>query len=224
MIQITVDESKIDAALKRLEKVPYAMHRAIMPAVHEMLREVAGQLSEHLETNVPLPTKHIRQAVKVVGVKLEGGKATGEVRVRGQHIPLIDYDVQPSEITARRGLPAKSWPGFTYALRTGERRASANRIHGKGLPFIARMPGGHLGVYYRPGHIAGGTFQRGLWGKGRHGVKDHEAIKEDWGPDVQYHVATPEVEEAVSERVALDFPAILARHVDQAIAEFGGGP
>jgi hypothetical protein len=199
------------------------MQRAIMPAVHEMLRGVADQVAQHLEANVALPAKFARQAVKISGVKLEGDKVMGEVTVRSKHIPLIDYDVQPKTITARRGLPSRQWPGFSYALRLGERRKSESRIHGKGLPFIARMPGGHLGVYFRPGHIAGSTYKKGLWGKGRRGTKDHEAIKQDWGPDLQYHVATPEIEEAVCSRAALDFPAILARHVDRAIAEFGGG-
>ncbi|MCL2791079.1 MAG: hypothetical protein FWD79_10605 [Desulfobulbus sp.] len=223
MIAITIDEAKMDEAMQRLGKVQWAMQRAILPAVHEMMRGVADQLAEHLESDVSLIRKTTRDAVKVLGVRLEGDKVTGEVRVRSQHIPLIAYDVDPADITARPGFSARNWPGFTYSLRTGERRRSENRIKGASLPFIARMPGGHVGVYYRPGHKAGSTFKRGLWSKGRRGVKDHDAIKQDYGPDVQYYVATPEVEEAVIARTAVDFPAILARHVDRVITQFGGG-
>lgn len=223
MIEITVDTAKIDEAMQRLAKVPYAMQRAILPAMHETVRGVADQLAEHLESDVPLPAKFARKAIKISGVNLEGDKVTGTVTVHSPHIPLIHYDPQPAGITARLGLPSRQWPGFTYALRTGERRASVNLIRGAGLPFVAKMPGGHLGVYFRPGYTAGQNRKTGRWGKGRHGVKDHAAIKQLYGPDVQYHVSAPEVEEAVTARAAAVFPAILARHVDQAIAQFGGG-
>ncbi|MCL2459131.1 MAG: hypothetical protein FWF31_09890, partial [Desulfobulbus sp.] len=149
MIEITVDPAQLDAAMQRLAKVPYALQRAILPAVHEMLRGVADQLADYLESDVPLPAKIARKAIKISGVKLEGDKVTGEVNVRSPHVPLIHYDAQPDSITARPGVASRSWPGFSYSLRTGERRRSENLIKGAGLPFIARMPGGHLGVYFR---------------------------------------------------------------------------
>ncbi|MDR2573269.1 MAG: hypothetical protein LBC94_02800 [Desulfovibrio sp.] len=88
-------------------------------------------------------------------------------------------------------------------------------------PFIARMPGGHLGVYFRTGYQSGAR-QGGLWGKGKRGAKAHAAIKQLYGPDAQYHVADPAVEQAVIDRAAGVFPSILARYVEQAIERFGG--
>ena len=222
MIEIEVDAEKLEEARRRLAKVPYATQRAILPAMREMLDNAAKQLAESLEADVPLPPRLIRQAIKIAGVRLEGDRVVGEINVRGKHVPLIHYDAQPGDITARKGIVSRDWPGFTYALRAGERRASSALIKGAGLPFIAQMPGGHVGVYFRTGKLAGGTRKTGLWGKGRSGIKDHAAIKQLHGPDVQYHVASPEVEGAIVERAEAEFPAILARHVERALAEFGG--
>ena len=224
MIELEVDAEQLEEARRRLQKVPYALQRAIIPAVHEMMQGVTALLSEHLEAEIPLPDAVVRRSLHLGSVEIRGNRVMGVITVRSKkHIPLFLYDAQPSDKTAKPGLPSKSWPGFSYALRAGERRSS-NLLIGKGasLPFIAEMPGGHVGVYVRTGYSAG-VRQSGLWGKGRRGVKDHEAIKEIFGPDVQYHVADPAVEGEVLERASAEFPAILARHVDRAIAEFGGG-
>jgi hypothetical protein len=225
MIELQIDASEIDRAMRRLEKIPYAMQRAVIPAVSEMMRDVADQLADHLESEVPLPAKLSRKAVRVGSVSVRGNVVSGDIKVRSAHLPLIHYDVQPGDITARAGLPSRRWPGFTYALRAGERRQSRDLINGAGLPFIARMPGGHLGVYFRPGYNAGprsGGRASGLWGKGSRGEKSHASIKELYGPDVQYHVADPAVEQAVIDRAADTFPVILSRYVEQAITAYGG--
>lgn len=209
MIEIRIDPAQLDAARRKLAGVPYAMQRAIMPAVGEVLRDGAAYLADHLQTEVPLPPKMSARAVRVSGLRLVGDAVIGEITVRSPHLRLIHYDVRPSAVTARRGTPSRRWPGFTFALRAGERRASEDLpTYGGGTPFIARMPGGHLGVYYRTGR------------RTRHG---REQLQEKYGPDVQYHVATPEVEQGVIDRASLRFPAVLARYVDQALATHAAG-
>ena len=220
MIEISIDPAQLDMAMRRLEKVPYALQRAVIPAVSALMRGVADQLADHLESEIPLPVKLARKSVRIGAVNLRGNVVSGEIRVRSAHIPLIHYDAQPGDITARTGLPSRRWPGFSYALRAGERRASKDLILGAGLPFIARMPGGHLGVYFRPGYSSG-VRQSGLWGKGKRGTRGHAAIKQLYGPDVQYHVADPAVEQAVVSRASGAFPSILARYVEQAVERFG---
>jgi hypothetical protein len=221
MIEIDIDPTTLENALRRLEKVPYALQRAIMPAVHEMLQGVADRVSDYLESDVPLPAKLSRKAVRISGVRLDGSTVVGEINVRSKKIPLIHYDVRPKEITARPGLPSRLWPGFSYALRDGERRSSASLIKGSGLPFVAQMPGGHVGIYFRPGYKSGHR-KSGLWGTGRRGTKEHDAIKQVYGPSVQYHVLNPALGESITKEASDAFPAILARYVEQAIAEFGG--
>jgi len=224
MIELTLDPATLDDASRRLAKVPYALQRAIMPAVSEMLKGVREEVAERLQSEVPLPAKLLEKAIRISGVTVKGNGVEGEILVKGKHVPLIHYDAQPSDITAQAGISSKNWSGFTYALRTGERRASVNLIEGRGLPFIARMKGGHLGVYYRPGYKAGlgRGRQSKLWGTGARGEKDHDSIKEMYGPEVQYHIADPAVEEAVNSRVSAEFPGIMDRYVEQAIAEYGG--
>lgn len=199
-IEIRIDPSELEEALRRMEGIPYALQRAVYPAVSEVLHGVRDDLTEYVQSDVPLPDKIAKKAIKLSAPRVSDGVVIGEVSVGSATVPLIHYDVQPPEITARPGMRSKKWPGFTYALRTGERRQSSDRGDGVGLPFIARMPTGHVGVYYRT----------------------PSQMKQAYGPTVQYHVATPEVEQKVIDRANAEFPAILARYVDQAIEAHGG--
>lgn len=200
-IEIQIDPGQLDDAMRRLEGIPYALQRAVYPAVSEVLQGVRDQLAEYIKSDVPLPDKIAKKAVRLAAPRLSGGTVVGEVTVGSATIPLIHYDVQPSEITARTGMRSQQWPGFTYSLRSGDRRPGSERSEGVGVPFIARMPTGHVGVYYRT----------------------PTQMKQAYGPTVQYHVATPDVEQTVVDRANSAFPAVLARYVDQAIANHGGG-
>lgn len=207
-IEITINPQEIEKALARLKDVPYAMQRAIYPAVAEVMQGVRNQLAEYLTSDVPIDPKAARKAIKLNQPRQAGDAVIGEVVVRSTMLPLIHYDVQPKEVTARSGSHPRQWPDFTYSLRRGDRRPGRGRIQGASLPFIARMKGGHLGVYFRTG---GQT------------LKGNVQIKQSYGPTVQYHVATPEIEGMFSEQANSRFPEILARYVDQALAGHGGG-
>jgi len=207
-VEITIEPQELDAAMERLKDVPYAFQRAVYPAVAEVMQEVRNHLAEYISSDVPLPPKAALKAIRLYAPRMQGDGVVGEVVVQSRMFPLIDYDVQPKEITARKGLHPRQWPDFTFSLRRGDLRAGRSRVQGVSLPFIARMPAGHLGVYYRTG---------------RKTKKGNVQIKESYGPTVQYHVATPEVEGAISEQAHSNFPAILARYVDQALANHGGG-
>lgn len=207
-IEITIDPREIEAALERLKEVPYALQRAVYPAVAEVMQGVRNHLAEYLSSDVPLSPKSALKAIKLSQPHISGDAIVGQVVVRSAMLPLIDYDVQPQEITARKGSHPREWPDFTFSLRRGERRPGRSRVQGASLPFIAQMKGGHLGVYFRTGG---------------HTKKGNVQIKQLYGPTVQYHVATPKVEGTFTEQANSRFPAILARYVDQALANFGGG-
>lgn len=198
-IKITIDPSSLDDAMRRMEGIPYALQRAIYPAVSEVLQGVRDDLVAYVTSDVPLPDKISRKAIKLSAPRMAGDSVIGEVTVGSATVPLIHYDVEPQSITARSGMRSKQWPGFTYSLRAGERRQSSELSGGVSLPFIAKMPTGHVGVYYRT----------------------PSQMKQAYGPTVQYHVATPEVEQQVVDRANADFPAALAKYVDQAIAAHG---
>lgn len=199
-IEIRIDATEMDDAMRRMDDIPYALQRAVYPAVAEVLEGVRNDLAGYIKSDVPLPDKIAKKAIKLSPPRASGGVVVGEVAVGSATVPLIYYDVQPLEITARAGMRSKQWPGFTYGLRTGERRESSERSQGISLPFIACMPTGHVGVYYRT----------------------PTQMKQAYGPTVQYHVATPEVEHKIVKRADTVFPSVLARYVDQAIATHGG--
>lgn len=199
-IEIRIDSTEMDDAMRRMGDIPYAIQRAVYPAVSEVLEGVRNDLADHIKSDVPLPDKIAKKAIKLSPPRASGGAVGGEVAVGSATVPLIYYDVQPLEITARPGMRPKQWPGFTYALRTGERRQSSEHSQGISLPFIACMPTGHVGVYYRT----------------------PTQMKQAYGPTVQYHVATPEVEHKIVKRADTEFPLVLARYVDQVIATHGG--
>lgn len=199
-VEITIDDEQFEAALEKLRDVPYAMQRAILPAVSHVLNGIRDQLAEHLESEVPLPAKAAKRAIKLSQPRMDGQSVSGFVAVRSATLPLIYYDVQPMQNTVRKGMLPRQWPGFTYSLRKGERRDGQEQIRGSSLPFIATMPNGHMGVYYRT----------------------PTQMKQAYGPTVQYHIATPDVENSIVSKASLEFPEILDRYVDQALAQYGG--
>lgn len=207
MIALNFDTDFIDAALARMEKIPYAVQRALWPAVAEVIDMVRVELAERLIEDVPLPARFIRQSIKCGTSRSDGQGVVANLRVASKPLPLIEYDVKPKEVTARKGMRNIHWPGFSYSLSSGERRQREELEgleHMKGLPFIATMhnnrKGGHLGVYRRT--------QQG-------------EIKEFYGPRMQYHATTPEIEAYLIQRTEDNFRQILPRIVNQAIAAGG---
>lgn len=218
MITITFDETLIEQQMQRLQKIPYAVQRALFPAVSETLRLARTDLTRQLVSDVPLPPRLLEKSVKLSQAIARGTGVEGSLTVIGKAMPLIFYSVTPKEITARKGLRSKRWPGFTYSLRSGEARererlGSINQI--TGLPFIAQMRNstgkrrngvnyaqqsgsGHLGVYYQT---------------------SNKQIKEAYGPTVQYHATTPEIEQMLVAGADENFSRTLPRIIDRVLAE-----
>ncbi len=116
MISITFDEKLIEREMKRLGKVPYAVQKALYPAVSEVLRIARSSLAAHLKSDIPLPPRVIEKSIRLSQTVASGQSAEGSLTVAGRAVPLINYDVQPQEITARKGMRPKQWPGFSYSL------------------------------------------------------------------------------------------------------------
>lgn len=200
-VEIYIDQQEVNDALERLGKVPYAMQRAIYPAVSEMAQKVREHLAEYLTSEVPLPKHIARRAIGTSGVRTSSGGVSATVYVKSKApVPLVYYDVKPLEVTARPGSRPSGWPGFSYSLRKGEERSGHERRLGLGLPFIARMPNGHLGVYFRTA----------------------TQMKQAYGPSVQYHVADPKVEAELATGMQQEFPVVLERYIEQALEKYQG--
>lgn len=201
MIELHFDAREIERQMQRLERVPQAVSRALYPAVSQVVDMARDTLRTQLDADVPLPATLLRQSITSGPVRATNQGVAGVVRVCSRPVRLIDYDVTPQTVTARKGLPSRRWPGFSYALRNNARRMSAE-LPTESLPFIAIMhnrgKGGHSGV-----------FQRTRQGK----------IKELYGPHVQYHATRPEVEAAVIASAEKDFSRIFPRIVERVLAE-----
>ena len=200
MIDLTFDMRLIEREMARLRRVPDALQRALFPTVSMVIEDSRGHLQTRLAATAALPDKTIKKAIKAHPARVSGQGAEGRIVVSSKGIPIIEYDVQPKEVTARKGSRSKSWPGFTFALRSGERREREG-LPSDSLPFIAAMSnkgkGGHLGVYHRSSA-----------GK----------IKELIGPSVQYHATTPEMEADLISHADSLFSRILPRVVDSVLA------
>ena len=201
MIDLHFDTALIERQMARLAKVPHAVQKALYPAVAEVMSIAREDLARQLKSDVPLDPKLIEKSIKATTPRISGQGVEGRITVVGKALPLINYDVAPADVTARKGSSPKQWPGFSYALRTGERR-QREQLEGleemKGLPFIAQMPGGHQGVYRRT-HAG--------------------QLKELYGPRMQYHATTPEMEAMLIANAEDNFMRILPRVVDRVLAE-----
>ena len=203
MIDISISDEDFSRALRQLKGIPYGIQKAMYPAVAETMQHIRKGLVGYLVSEVPLPDGALKSAVKLSQPVHTGGTVSGYVAVRSNAQPLIYYDVEPQTLTAQPGKRPSQWADFTYSLRSGERRAGKER-GGSSFPFIAVMPGGHMGVYFRASFTSRNT------GK--------VSIKQAYGPTMQYHVVTPRVREMFERESEERLPVILARQVQQTLA------
>lgn len=207
-IEIHVDQALFDDAMRRMQKIPYALEKAIYPTISVVVSNAHEEIRNALNSEVALPKKIINKAITMLAPQQENGGVTCSINVESSGIALIHYDVLPNDVTARAGVASKNWTGFSYALRRGDRRESKDLTRSVSLPFIARMKSGHLGVYHRTGRIK----------KNSKTGKNYQEIKELYGPSVQYHF-TPKLEHQIIESAERELPRVLARFVDQVIAD-----
>ena len=199
-VDITMNTRQINEALQRLSRIPNALQLVVHPAIDESVKGAKSILANYLSSDVPLPSRITKKALRLESISSSGGGTTATLRVRSARVPLIHYDVQPAVVTSAAGTSPQNRPDFSYSLRRGERRQGRDLERHGNTPFIAKMRSGHLGVFYR----------------------NASGIKEIYGPSVQYHVATPEVTNMFEDEVNQRFPAILSAYVDRVLAEHGG--
>ena len=220
MITITFDQALIESQMQRLAKVPYAVQRALYPAISEVLRIARSELASQLVSDIPLPPRLIEKSIRLSQAIASGQSVAGSLTVASKLIPLINYDVDPQVVTARKGMRSKTWPGFSYALRSGERR-EREQLPGQfraSLPFIAQ-------VRNSSGRRRNGAVYEAQAGAGPLGVYYRTAfgqLKEAYGPAVQYHATTPQVEQMLMAGAEENFARILPRIVDTALTAHGG--
>lgn len=220
MITVEFDQKLIDRELRRLKAVPYAVQKVLYPAISEVLHEARRNLAEQLTADLPLSPRFIAASIKLAVNYATAAGAEGSLTVASKAVPLIDYGVTPAQVTARKGMRSKQWPGFSYSLRSGEARSREALVgtFGAGLPFIAQMRNS-------TGKRRGGAMHAAQSGGGHLGVYARTVfgqLKELYGPPLQYHATTPEMERMLLAKSQETFERVLPRMVDAALASHGG--
>jgi hypothetical protein len=192
MIELQFDVKDIEAALIRLNGSQARLTqivRDIVPIVARRVRQdVIGYLAETVAL-APARGVLVKRAVKAVR-NLPG---ESRFRVASKSLFLGDYDVSPFAVTAAPGVPVKRRRPFHYHLRRqGQRFSSLNTPTGEmgdgSIPFIARSHKGDLRVMYRSAK-----------------TEEHDTALLVYAPPIQYHAATPELEDITQELSARIF-------------------
>ena len=64
MLDIRIDETDFDRAMQQLKGIPWAIQKAFVPAVSEVMDHIRSGLVQYLVSEVPLPDKALRKAVR----------------------------------------------------------------------------------------------------------------------------------------------------------------
>lgn len=203
MIELHLDTEELEKALKLLGGSEYALKVAVRKAIPSVAEAVRKQVLTTLDKDVALAPKSgvlIKRAVKAVQNLGEGAR----FKVASKHLLLGDYDVTPLSITAKKGVRVKDRKPFHYHLRKGGERFSSHSLaitsqrgNRGSLPFIAATREGHLRVMYRSPS------------------DDHDTPLLAYAPSVQYHAATPEMEQEALEVSTKAFREALLRVIER---------
>lgn len=204
MIEIQIDERRLDAELARLGGMRHNLARAVKAALYATAPQVRLDVLGVLERDIAIGSTFVRRAVKAV----RNMGDTAAFKIFSKSLFLDDYDLDPREQTARPGVRSKDWPGFTYRLRRdGKQFHSYGTPTGSdgtgGTPFLAPTGRGTLRVMYRrnPDHARGG---------------DDVALA--YAPPIQYHAVAPQVQETARNTAMRIFHKELTRAVDNILA------
>jgi hypothetical protein len=201
MIELVIDSKDMDNALQKLDGNKSKLLRMMKDVVPAVARRVRQDVIGYLDETVALaPTRGalVKRAVKAVR------NYNGESRfnIVSKRLLLDDYDIDPRVVTAQKGVPVKRRKSFSYHLRKhGELFNSLSALTGKlgdgSIPFIAMTHSGKLRVMYRSANVA-----------------EHDTPLLVYAPTVQYHAATPEMEERAHTLSAQIFREELFRRLE----------
>jgi hypothetical protein len=183
MIELAFDEKEMDKALARLDGARDKLDRIVKEVVPDVAKQVRENVLEYLDETVAItPRKRglVKRAVKAV--RHQNG--VSRFVVASKRLLLGDYDVNPLSVTATKGVPVKNRAPFYYRLRKeGRIFGSLSTLTGRAgegsIPFIAKTPKGQLRVMYRKTN------------------KATDSLLLAYAPPVQYHAATPKLEEHI---------------------------
>lgn len=156
---------------KASREVPKAMEQ-VMNDVAEMTLAAAPQ--EIKRAGYGFPEADVRRALRIEPAS--AGRLVARVVASGRPMPLIKFDAQQTST------------GVSVSVLNGRKTITG--------AFIARMPGGHEGVFVR---------ERAAGGKSR--------VRELYGPSVANGLANPAVQQALQMNVAKHLPKLMEAQI-----------
>ncbi len=200
MIDTTIDARQALAGLTDLRNnVKKATYRALNKAA----AQAKTQASREIRTaGYNLKAGEIKKGITVS--KATTNSLTASVIATGKPVPLYQY-----------GPVRKVANGVMVTVKNGRKL-----IRGA---FIARMPGGHIGIYERD--LRGGGkkgYRRVKYVKG--GKPNNKAlpIREKFGPSIAAAFISPPVHTAIVSTIDQKFPALLEHELDYLNSRTGG--
>lgn len=174
-LEVTVDTKAIDAALAQLK--PPGLDKSVALALVDTQKNTKTRAAALISKQMAVKSGAVKDKIVLPYVRV--GDYTALVRSSKRPIPLIDF---PSTREVARGVYTRAW-------------GSARTIRGA---FIATMPTGHRGVYWRTS-------------RGR------LPIKQLWGPTIAGTFATPAVADLIRVTMAERIQFNLTRRITAAI-------
>ena len=165
MTTIRIDPADAERVRRDLRHVRDGMPLVVMRSINRVLSGVRTDFVSSVRREYNVKARAARGNIRIRRASRDN--LSGEVRSTGKPIPLVEFDVRPSNVQPRRRVP------ITVEVIRGERKPVEHA-------FVAVMASGHKGVFRR--HKRGGERVGRL------------PIGELWGPRLEDYYARPEVQ------------------------------
>jgi len=154
--QIHIDPKNFDLAELLLGQIPKKLGTAIKFSIIDTLAHVKPAIFKHIIANYDITAGSLgdqtRRAKMVITTKKPSnipqtwggtGGLQGLVEVNSSRFPVMRFNVIPDVVPPQKGIPVSQRQIVSViASRASPQVGHANR-------FLARMPSGHLGVFWR---------------------------------------------------------------------------
>ncbi len=134
-MQIKIDQTDVERIKRDLRHVNDGLPISVMRALNRTVTGIRTDMVEIARREYTVKAKAARANISLI--KARKGSLSAVVESRGKPIPMIDFAIYPSKPQPRRKVPIKA------EIIRGKRESVG------GGAFVAVMPSGHKGVFWR---------------------------------------------------------------------------
>lgn len=145
-VDIQINMREVDQLARAIPSMPPRIAQAMVGQINRTGRMCFTQVRRTVSAETGIPQRDLNQRSRgLAEKKARSGSLTYEIIARGKYTPLSYFD----PVMRQKGVSARPW---------GKRRVFKDT-------FLARMPSGHLGVFFtRKKRTTGRRLGRELWG------------------------------------------------------------